>query len=70
MSGGLPSSGGVEDERRRDGDADSPEDGGVYRPFAPGGGGGGGRRYPSAQEEEDERAAAALDLAAGNRKRT
>ena len=66
MSGGLPSSG-VEDERRR-GDADSPDDGGVYRPFAPGGGG--GRRYPSAQEEEDERAAAALDLAAGNRKRT
>jgi len=65
LSGGLPSSGVVEDERRRE-DADSPEDGGVYRPFAPGGGG--GRRYPSAQEEEDERAAAALDLAAGNRK--
>ena len=42
------------------GGADSPDDGGVYRPFAPGG----GRRFPSAPEEVER---AAPDP--GNRKR-
>ena len=66
MSGGLPfsSSSMSPDESQRGrsdgGGADSPDDGGVYRPFAPGG----GRRFPSAPEEV-ERAAADP----GNRKR-